>query len=78
MPWQLIALAFGWRAATDEDRGMPPLVVWHPRLRRYFTGAAPGSARSACRCMRLTHPFRRPQKSGGVNEPSSHHRLPPG
>jgi hypothetical protein len=38
MSWQLIALAFGWRAATDEDCGMPPLVVWHPRLRRHFTG----------------------------------------
>jgi hypothetical protein len=38
MPWQLIALAFGWRAAADEHRGTPRLVVWHPRLRRHFTG----------------------------------------
>jgi hypothetical protein len=39
MPGQLIAIAFGWRAATGEDRGMPRLVVWHPGLRRHFTGA---------------------------------------
>jgi hypothetical protein len=38
MPWRLIAKAFGWRAATDEDGEMPVLVVWHPRLRRNFTG----------------------------------------
>ena len=39
MPWRLIAKAFGWRAATDEDGETPVLVVWHPRLRRHFTGA---------------------------------------
>jgi hypothetical protein len=39
MPWQLIALAFGWRAANDTGRDKPLLVVWHPRLRRHFTGA---------------------------------------
>jgi hypothetical protein len=38
MPWPLIAKAFGWLAATDEDGNTPILVVWHPRLRRYFTG----------------------------------------
>src|SRR6202011_4982136 len=38
----------------------------------------PGSARSAYRCVRLTHPFLRPQKSGGVHESSSHHCLPSG
>ena len=38
MPWHLIAKAFDWRAATDED-GIPPLlVVWHPRLKRHFSG----------------------------------------
>ncbi len=39
MPWQLIARAFGWRAANDTDRDTLLLVVWHPRLRRHFTGA---------------------------------------
>ena len=39
MPWRLIAKAFGWRTATDEDGGTPLLVVWHPRLRRHFTGS---------------------------------------
>ncbi|WP_050631518.1 hypothetical protein [Bradyrhizobium viridifuturi] len=39
MPWRLIAKAFGWRAATDEDGETPVLVVWHPRLRRHFTGS---------------------------------------
>jgi hypothetical protein len=39
MPWRLIAKAFGWRAATDEDGATPILVVWHPRLRRHFTGS---------------------------------------
>ena len=38
MRWRLIAKAFGWRTATDEDGEMPVLVVWHPRLRRHFTG----------------------------------------
>lgn len=38
MPWRLIAKAFGWRTATDGDCEMPVLVVWHPRLRRHFTG----------------------------------------
>ena len=36
MPWHLIAKAFGWRAATDEDDIPPLLVVWHPRLKRHF------------------------------------------
>jgi hypothetical protein len=39
MPWRLIAKAFGWRTARDEDGETPILVVWHPRLRRYFTGS---------------------------------------
>ena len=39
MPWRLIAKAFGWHAATDEDGETPVLVVWHPRPRRHFTGA---------------------------------------
>ncbi|MEH6953018.1 hypothetical protein V4R08_17500 (plasmid) [Nitrobacter sp. NHB1] len=39
MPWCLIAKAFGWRTATDEDGETPLLVVWHPRLRRHFTGS---------------------------------------
>lgn len=38
MPWRLIAKAFGWRAATDDD-GATPILVWHPRLRRHFTGS---------------------------------------
>ena len=38
MPWHLIAKAFGWRAATDEDGITPLLVVWHPRLKRHFSG----------------------------------------
>jgi hypothetical protein len=38
MPWRLIAKAFGWQTATDEDGDTPILVVWHPRLRRHFTG----------------------------------------
>lgn len=38
MPWHLIAKAFGWRAATDEDGIRPVLVVWHPRLKRHFSG----------------------------------------
>jgi hypothetical protein len=39
MSWSLIAKAFGWLAATDEDGEKPVLVVWHPRLRRHFTGS---------------------------------------
>lgn len=39
MPWRLIAKAFRWRTATDEDGETPVLVVWHPLLRRHFTGA---------------------------------------
>lgn len=38
MPWRLIAAAFGWRAAADEDGPAPLLVVWHPRLGRHFSG----------------------------------------
>jgi hypothetical protein len=38
MPWHLIAKAFGWRAATDEDGITLVLVVWHPRLKRRFSG----------------------------------------
>jgi hypothetical protein len=38
MPWQLIAIAFGWRAANGPDRKKPLLVVWHPGLRRHFAG----------------------------------------
>lgn len=39
MPWKLIATAFGWHAASDEDGETPILVVWHPGLSRHFTGA---------------------------------------
>jgi hypothetical protein len=39
MPWQLIAIAFGWRAANGPDHDKAHLVVWHPRLRRHFAGA---------------------------------------
>ena len=39
MPWRLIAKAFGWRTAADEDGPTPILVVRHPRLRRHFTGS---------------------------------------
>ena len=39
MPWRLIAKAFGWSAVTDEDGTTPILVVWHPQLRRHFTGS---------------------------------------
>ena len=39
MHWKVIATAFGWRPATDEDGEILILVVWHPRLRRQFTGA---------------------------------------
>ena len=39
MPWRLIAKAFGWRSATDEDGETPGLVVWHPGLGRHFTGS---------------------------------------
>lgn len=38
MPWKLIATAFGWCAADDQDGETPILVVWHPRLHRHFTG----------------------------------------
>lgn len=39
MPWRLIARAFGWRTANDYDGEAPLLVIWHPRLRRHFTGS---------------------------------------
>jgi hypothetical protein len=39
MHWKIIATAFGWRPAKDEEGDPPLLVVWHPRLRRHFTGA---------------------------------------
>lgn len=37
MHWKIIALAFGWRTAHDDDENH--VVVWHPKLRRHFTGA---------------------------------------
>ncbi|OYX01804.1 MAG: hypothetical protein B7Z15_19375 [Rhizobiales bacterium 32-66-8] len=37
MPWKIIASAFGWKAAHDDEEG--PLVVWHPKLRRHCSGA---------------------------------------
>lgn len=37
MPWKIIAAAFGWKPARDDHNNQ--LVVWHPRLRRHFTGA---------------------------------------
>jgi hypothetical protein len=39
MPWRLIAKAFGWRSATEEDSETPVLVVWQPRLGQHFTGS---------------------------------------
>jgi hypothetical protein len=38
MRWHLIAKAFGWRAASDQDGPTPLLTVFHPRLRRRFSG----------------------------------------
>ncbi|MFH1557091.1 MAG: hypothetical protein B7Y01_05510 [Xanthobacter sp. 17-67-6] len=37
MPWKIIASAFGWKAADDEDENL--LVVWHPKLSRHYSGA---------------------------------------
>lgn len=37
MHWKIIALAFGWRTAHEDDEYH--VVVWHPKLRRHFTGA---------------------------------------
>ncbi len=37
MHWKIIALAFGWRTAHDDDENR--VVAWHPKLRRHFTGA---------------------------------------
>lgn len=36
MPWTIIAAAFGWHDAHDDEENV--LVVWHPKLRRHFTG----------------------------------------
>jgi hypothetical protein len=36
MHWKIIASAFGWKTARDADDNR--LVVWHPKLRRHFTG----------------------------------------
>jgi hypothetical protein len=47
MPWHLIAKAFGWRAAADEDGAAPILVGWHPRLRRHFSGRSVEARRAA-------------------------------
>lgn len=43
MPWKIIASAFGWRPADDDDEGL--LVVRHPTLRRRFSG--PGAWKQA-------------------------------
>jgi len=37
MPWKIIASAFGWKAANDDEEGL--LVVRHPKLRRRYSGA---------------------------------------
>lgn len=37
MHWKIIALAFGWRTVPDDDENR--VAVWHPKLRRRFTGA---------------------------------------
>ena len=37
MHWKIIALAFGWRTAHDDDEDC--LVVRHPKRRRHFAGA---------------------------------------
>ncbi len=36
MHWKIIATAFGWKAARDDDDNR--LIVWHSKLRRHFTG----------------------------------------
>lgn len=36
MPWKIIASAFGWKAAHDDEADL--LVVWHPKLRRHYSG----------------------------------------
>lgn len=36
MHWKIIAVAFGWRLARDDEEGL--YVVWHPKLRRHFAG----------------------------------------
>ena len=35
MPWKIIASAFGWKAAHDDEN---LLVVWHPKLCRHYSG----------------------------------------
>lgn len=55
MPWRLIAKAFGWRTANDEDGETPLLVVWHPRLRRHFTGSD-AWRRAVCVSVRAPEP----------------------
>jgi hypothetical protein len=37
MPWKIVASAFGWKAVHDDEEGL--LVVWHPKLRRHYSGA---------------------------------------
>lgn len=37
MSWKIIACAFGWKAAHDDDED--GLVVWHSKLRRHYSGA---------------------------------------
>jgi len=37
MHWKIIALAFGWRTAHDDDENH--VVAWHPKLRGHFTVA---------------------------------------
>ena len=37
MHWKIIALAFGWRTAHDDDENH--VAVWHPKQHPHFTGA---------------------------------------
>ena len=36
MPWKIIACAFGWTVAGTGGNDL--LVVWHPKLRRHYSG----------------------------------------
>lgn len=39
MPWRLIAKSFGWREVVNDNDPAAPLIVWHPRRKRRFSGA---------------------------------------
>jgi hypothetical protein len=46
MHWKIIALAFGWRLARDDEEDL--FVVYHPRRREHFSGE--GAWRGALLC----------------------------